>query len=86
MFQKTVLQPPPTETIDLIKSYNEFDIQLYDYARKIFEERLSAHVPSIEVELKKFKFLIWLSTLVKWLTKSRETLSVITRSEGQTTK
>ena len=30
--------------------------------------------------------VIWLSTLVKWLTKSRETLSVITRSEGQTTK
>jgi len=38
------------------------------------------------LEYDKIIYVFWLSTLVKWLTKSRETLSVITRSEGQTTK
>ena len=49
--------PPPPETIDLIKNYNKFDIQLYDYARGLFEEKLRTHVSSIEVELKRFRFL-----------------------------
>lgn len=49
--------PPSAETIELIKTYNKLDIQLYDYAMGLFEKQLHTHVPDLDVELKKFRFL-----------------------------
>lgn len=45
----------PKETIRLIEKYNEADMELYESARQMFEERLREEVPDLKKELKSFQ-------------------------------
>jgi hypothetical protein len=45
------------DILDLIKKYNELDIELYNYAKKMFEERISQQGDSFEKELSMFQHL-----------------------------
>jgi len=44
------------ETIKLIEAHNELDIQLYEFAKQMFEERISQQDSSFRRELQIFKF------------------------------
>jgi hypothetical protein len=47
----------PKETIRLIEKYNEADMELYESAQKMFDERLREEVPALKSELKSFQRL-----------------------------
>lgn len=47
----------PKETISLIEKYNELDIELFDYARKLFEGLIEQQPPSFYRELEEFRSL-----------------------------
>jgi len=41
--------------LNIIRKYNEFDIQLYNYAEKLFFEQIKNHGPSFKSKLKRLK-------------------------------
>lgn len=43
------------DEIEMIKNYNELDIQLYEFANALLDEKISS-IPAFEEELEKFKF------------------------------
>jgi hypothetical protein len=43
------------ETLDIIKSYNQLDLQLYEYAKQRFQQELEAQPPSFKEEIQRFK-------------------------------
>lgn len=43
------------DTLNLIEKFNEFDIQLYEYAKEIFEELIVQQGSSFETEIQEFK-------------------------------
>lgn len=43
------------DTLNLIEKFNEFDIQLYEYAKEIFEELIAQQGSSFETEIQEFK-------------------------------
>ena len=45
----------PKDTLRLIESFNEFDIQLYEFAKEFFEELIEQQGSSFEREVKNFK-------------------------------
>jgi hypothetical protein len=45
------------EELEVIEEYNRLDIELYRYARSLFEELIAQQGPSFERELQAFKFL-----------------------------
>lgn len=45
----------PKSTLDLIEKFNELDIELFRYAREIFEESVTQQGPSFDKELEAFK-------------------------------
>ena len=45
------------DAIAAIERYNELDIELYRYAKEIFEEHIRQQPPAFERELKRFRFL-----------------------------
>lgn len=47
----------PASTIEIIKEYNRLDIELYDYARKLFDEKIREQDESFFPEVEKFKEL-----------------------------
>ncbi len=52
---RTLTKDVPKDTLSLIEELNEFDIQLYAYAKEIFEELVNRQGSSFEEELKEFK-------------------------------
>ncbi len=61
--KKNISKKRPTEddysreTIELIEKHNELDIQLYEFAKQLFEERISQQDPSFRRELLTFRLL-----------------------------
>lgn len=47
----------PQETLKLIEKYNELDLELYNYAKVRFEEKIKSLGDSFEKELREFKAL-----------------------------
>lgn len=45
----------PKDTLRLIESFNEFDIQLYEFAKEFFEELINQQGSSFEREVEEFK-------------------------------
>jgi hypothetical protein len=43
------------DTLNLIEKFNEFDIQLYEYAKELFEELINQQGSSFKREIEKFK-------------------------------
>jgi hypothetical protein len=43
------------KSIQLIKDYNKYDIQLYNYGKKLFYEQIEDYGPSFEKDLERFK-------------------------------
>ena len=48
-------QSPPQRTIETIKQFNQFDIQLYDFAETLLNEQLEKQPPSFAREIEEFK-------------------------------
>lgn len=51
------LEEVPRETIKLIEAQNEFDLELYEFAKQRFEESILEHGAAFEKELQAFKTL-----------------------------
>jgi Sulfotransferase family len=47
----------PQETLHVIQANNELDLELYRYAKKLFQEQIRSQSPSFENELQRFKKL-----------------------------
>ncbi len=47
----------PQETLELIEKYNELDLELYNYAKAKFEEKIQSLGESFEKELREFQSL-----------------------------
>lgn len=45
----------PAETLDLIRRTNALDIELYEHARAVFEERLRGHGAAFQEELRQYR-------------------------------
>ncbi len=45
------------DTIELIKKNNKLGIELYNYAEALFDNQLKSHIPLLDDELNKFRFL-----------------------------
>lgn len=45
------------DTLRLIESYNELDIELYKYVQNIFEEQLNQQVPLLKIELGRLRLI-----------------------------
>ena len=45
-----------TRTTDIIRRYNKLDFELYEYAKQLFEKRISEQDSSFERELRMFRF------------------------------
>lgn len=48
-------QSPPQRTIETIKQFNQFDIQLYDFAETLLNEQIEKQPPSFAREIEEFK-------------------------------
>jgi len=54
---KAAREDIPSSTIDIIKEYNRLDIELYEYAKKCFNEQIDSQGQSFYDEVEKFKEL-----------------------------
>ena len=52
---RTSIRDVPKETLRLIEKFNEFDIQLYEFAKDFFEELINQQGTSFEKEVEEFK-------------------------------
>ena len=58
--QNVASRPVPRNNIsprtrDLIEQHNEFDMQLFEYAEELFEEKILAYGPRFEKDLRAFE-------------------------------
>jgi hypothetical protein len=53
--QRPLKENIPKDTLKLIESYNQLDIELYKYTQKLFEELINQQPPLFELELKSLK-------------------------------
>ena len=72
------------ETLRVIEAYNALDIELYRYAKQLFEENIRSQGPSFEKELQAFRMLNdtyrWLNVLLSAARRGVETASPVVRS------